>query len=212
MTLSTREPGHLAEQTDEGLVELAREGQELALRTLLGRYRPVVRARCRGYYLRGAERDDVIQEGMIGLYKAVRLFDPSRTPSFAAFARLCIDRQVINAVRAAARHKHSTLTWAVPLDVPTDDVDQQLGDRLVAPGADPADHVVSRDDLRALRSFCAENLSALEREVLALHSQGEGHAAIAAAVGRHRKAVDNALQRTRRKLEEYARGGYALAS
>lgn len=192
--------------TDEDLVLEARGGSDDALRELLERFRPFVRAKSRSYFVAGGDREDLAQEGMIGLYKAVRDFDPERSPSFRTFANLCVVRQMISAIKSASRHKHATLTRAVPLSALVDD-DEYLtvADRVMSPDADPADQVMCWVDLEQLRDYCAEHLSALEQEVLSRYSRGDCYADIAEAVGRHVKAVDNALQRTKRKLELYTR-------
>ena len=199
--------------TDEELVDLVRAGNEDALRELLNRFRPFVRSKSRSYFVAGGDREDLTQEGMIGLYKAIRDFDPSIQPSFRAFANLCVVRQMISAIKAASRHKHATLTRAVPLSAPADDDETMtVGDRVQSNDLDPADQVLCWVDLEQLRDYCAQHLSALEREVLSRYSRGDCYAEIAEAVGRHVKAVDNALQRTKRKLELYTRATAGAAA
>jgi RNA polymerase sporulation-specific sigma factor len=193
---------------DEDLVALARDGDEAALSELLDRFRPQVRSKARSYYLVGGDRHDVVQEGMIGLYKAIRDYDRSRHPSFRHFADLCVTRQVISAVKAATRHKHSPLNAYVSLNTPIggdhDEEDHSTYiDRLVDDTGDPLQQVTSASEMAALRAFCAKVLSDLETEVLVRYVAGETYAEIADALGRHTKAIDNAVQRIKRKLESY---------
>ena len=193
--------------TDEDLVALAAAGDDLALAELLERFKPQVRAKARTYFVAGGDRQDVIQEGMIGLYKAVRDYDRSKHPSFRHFADLCVTRQVITAVKAATRRKHSPLNAYVSLDGPTspasEDSDQALMPELADEAADPSFTVTSAAELAELREFCLTVLSELETEVLVRYVAGESYAAIAEALSRHTKAIDNAVQRIKKKLEGY---------
>ncbi len=193
---------------DTDLVRRAREGDEAALAELLDRYRPLAQRQARSYFLAGAEREDVVQEAVIGLYKAVRDFDPERHLSFAGFAELCVNRQVLTAVRNATRHKHGPLNDYV--SVWRDELGEDgtpLAEALPGPAAtDPAELVLSAERLRSVREHLAGALSPLEAQVLELHVQGLSYAAIAERLGRSEKAVDNALQRIKRKLEAHLRG------
>lgn len=194
---------------DEVLVAAARGGDDRALDALLTRYRPLVRGQARRYFMVGGDRQDVLQEGMIGLYKAIRDFDAARQPTFRHFAELCVTRQIISAVKAATRHKHAPLNTYVSLHTPPahgDDEGGELVHRLADDDADPAAVVLRADDVAAVRAACAEVLSDLEGEVLRRYAAGESYAEIAAAVGRHTKAVDNAIQRIKRKLDGVLRG------
>ncbi len=196
--------GREARSVDAELVARARCGSAEALRQLLDAYRPLARARARSYFLAGADREDVVQEAMIGLLSAVRGFDPSREASFATFAELCITRQILTAVKTAARQKHGPLNDYVPLS-PADPAPGR-GDRGLVralrrtPAQDPAELVLNRERLAALQSHVDVALSDLELDVLRLHVEGRSHAEIADGLGRDPKAVDNALQRARRKL------------
>jgi RNA polymerase sporulation-specific sigma factor len=142
---------------------------------------------------------------MIGLYKAVRDFDPAQATPFRAFADLCVTRQILTAIRSATRHKHGPLNDYVSFERPVggdDEGDRVLADVLPATDvADPADLVVSAERIRALQEHVDEVLSDLETEVLRLHLEGRSYAEIAAQLQRHVKAIDNALQRIKRKLE-----------
>ena len=195
--------------TDEDLVALARAGDEQALGELMVAFRAFARSRARAYFLLGAEREDVVQEAMIGLYKAVRDFDPERETSFRAFADVCVKRQVLTAVKTASRHKHGPLNDYVSLWRPVaggEGPDPVLADVLPAAAAsDPAAVVESAERVRALQAHVQHTLSDLETEVLRLRVEGRSSAEIAARLHRQVKAVDNALQRVRRKLEEHLR-------
>ncbi len=200
-----------SEFSDDDLVLLARQGQVDALNLLLDRYRRFARAKARCYFLAGGDVDDIEQEGLIGLYKAVRDFRAERQASFRAFAELCITRQIITAIKTATRHKHRPLNSYVSLcGVGTLD---EAGERLVEglldqQVADPADEIVSDECLSELRDLLARLLSGLEVDVLRLYVEGRSYQEISEELGRHVKSIDNALQRIKRKLEAHldARG------
>ena len=181
-----------SEATDEALVAAARGGDEDALTELLRRCRPLIRARARSYFLVGAERDDIVQEGMIGLYKAVRDFDASNGTPFRAFADLCATRQIVTAVRAATALRHGPLNRSISLDA-----------QLAQDGVEPAEPDAADEGLghlAELAALCRDVMTDLEAEVLDRYVRGESYAEIADALDRHVKAIDNALQRVRRKL------------
>ena len=201
----------LDEQGDEALVARWQGGDDLALRELLGRYRPLARAKARTYFLVGADADDIEQEALIGLYKAARDYQAHHQVSFRAFADMCVTRQVISAVKSATRQKHQPLNRYVPIhaartgagaggDAPDTDFDALLEHHPHT--ADPADEVVSREHIGAVRAAVTDALSGFEAEVLRLHLGGQSYREIGLRLGRHVKAVDNALQRTKRKLDE----------
>lgn len=197
----------LAELQDEELVSLYQAGDCTALEVLIQRYRRFARAKTRTYFLVGADADDVEQEGMIGLYKAARDFRADRQSSFRAFAELCVTRQVISAIKAATRQKHQPLNRYVSIsgvrgsDDPSEGaVEELLDDHR---GADPADEVVSQEQIEAIRRSMAENLSTLEVEVLRLYVEGKSYNEIGTHLGRHVKSIDNALQRIKRKLDHH---------
>jgi len=194
----------LALLADAELVERFRLGDHGAAEVLLRRYRALARARARSYFLAGADVDDIEQEAMIGLFKAARDFRPDRQASFRAFAGLCITRQVLSAVKTAARHKHQFLNCYAPLVASWPAGGERPGRR--PPGepagaADPAEAVVSHECVAALRRAVAELLSALEAEVLRLHVAGMSYQEIGEELGRQVKSIDNALQRIKRKLD-----------
>ena len=187
------------------LILRARAGDDAAVHELLDRYRVLARTKARSYFLVGSDRDDVVQEGMIGLYKAIRDFQPDKGASFRTFAELCVTRQIVTAVKASTRLKHAPLSTSVSLDKPvgSDEVDC-LGDLLPACSSDdPASAVVSADQLRALQQHFDEVLSDLEQQVLRHHVEGKSYDEIAAMLQRHVKSVDNALQRIKRKLQAH---------
>jgi RNA polymerase sporulation-specific sigma factor len=196
----------LTEQTDDDLVAAFQGGDDGALAVLLERYRRFARAKTRGYFLIGADSEDIEQEAMIGLYKAARDFRADRQASFRAFAELCITRQVITAVKTATRRKHQPLNQYVSISVVRggDDADRSVEDLLHDhTEADPADEVVSRERMAAMRQPMADMLSGLEVDVLHLYVEGKSYQEIGVQLGRHAKSIDNALQRIRRKLDTH---------
>jgi RNA polymerase sporulation-specific sigma factor len=195
--------------TDEDMVARARAGDDDALTALLTKYRGFARAKARSYFLVGADREDIIQEGMIGLYKAVRDFNPDMQSSFRAFAELCVTRQIITAIKTATRQKHGPLNNYVSFSRPVaaeDEGERCLGD-VLPNGAycDPADLVVSAERIRALQRHVDAALSDLEAEVLGLYVEGKSYQEIADLLKRHVKSIDNALQRIKRKLDGHLR-------
>lgn len=193
--------------SDEDLVALFRAGHVQALELLFERYQRFTRARARAYFLVGGDFDDIEQEGMIGLFKAVRDFRADRQSSFRAFAELCVTRQIITAIKCATRQKHQPLNQYVSLSgLPVSDgvddrpVEDLLDDHQVP---DPADEVVSAERMAAMRAAMAEMLSGLEVDVLRLYVEGRSYQEISLLLGRHVKSIDNALQRIKRKLEAH---------
>ena len=192
---------------DEALVERARDGDDKVIETLLTRYRHYARAKARLYFLAGADREDIVQEGMIGLYKAVRDFEPQHNTAFRAFAELCITRQIITAIKTATRQKHIPLNSYVSLNKPVSDSEggeRPLSDALVgAAVTDPAELIISAEEMAAIRGSVDRLLSEFETEVLQLYMDGKSYQEIAQILGRHVKSIDNALQRIKRKLEQH---------
>ena len=191
---------------DQELVLRAKAGDDAALCELLNKYRGFARVKARSYFLVGADREDVVQEGMIGLYKAIRDYDPDLQTSFRAFAELCVTRQVITAVKTATRQKHGPLNHYVSFERPVGSDDdgsgQCLGDVLAdASVSDPAELVISAERIQALQAHVDDVLSDLETEVLRLHLEGKSYQEIAERLSRHVKSIDNALQRIKKKLE-----------
>ncbi|HZT64961.1 MAG TPA: RNA polymerase sporulation sigma factor SigH [Acidimicrobiales bacterium] len=198
----------LQDLADEDLVERFQAGDADALNVLLERYRRFARAKARGYFLVGADADDVEQEGLIGLYKAARDYRPERESSFRSFAELCVTRQVITAIKTATRQKHQPLNQYLSISGsrPSEDggernADDVLEGRHCAP--DPAEEVVANERMNRMRQSMAEMLSGLEVEVLRLYVEGRSYQEIGSHLQRHVKSIDNALQRIKRKLDQH---------
>jgi len=191
---------------DEEVVEFAREGDDVALEYLINKYKNFVRAKARSYFLIGADREDIIQEGMIGLYKAIRDFRMDKLSSFRAFAELCITRQIITAIKTATRQKHIPLNSYVSLNKPIYDEDSDRTLLDVISGSkisDPEELIVSREEFDDIEEKMGEILSSLEWKVLMSYLEGKSYQEIAEDLQRHVKSIDNALQRVKRKLERY---------
>ena len=203
---------------DNELVAMARDGNDRAIDELLNRYRNFARSKARSYFLAGPDRDDVVQEGMIGLYKAVRDFDLEQETPFRAFAELCISRQILTAIKTANRNKHQPLNSSVSLDAPLygggEDEERSLGDGLMLSPAitDPVELVISAEEIEAIRDSMRSSLTDLEGDVLRLYMDGKSYEEIAGALGNHVKSIDNALQRIKRKLQRHLAKRDALAS
>jgi RNA polymerase sporulation-specific sigma factor len=195
---------------DEELIDSARDGNESALEYLLKKYRSFVRAKARTYFLIGADREDIIQEGMIGLYKAIRDFNEDKLSSFRAFAELCITRQIITAIKTATRQKHIPLNSYVSLNKPIfdEESDRTLMDVITEVSVtDPEQLIISREELNMIECKISEVLSGLEWKVLSLYLEGKSYQEIAAELNREVKSIDNALQRVKRKLERNLKEG-----
>ena len=191
---------------DEEIVLSARDGNATSLEYIINKYNNFVRAKARSYFLIGADKEDIVQEGMIGLYKAIRDFRNDKLSSFRAFAELCITRQIITAIKTATRQKHIPLNSYVSLNKPIydEESDRTLLDILTATKiTDPEELIISREELVSIESKIEEILSELELEVLMSYLQGKSYQEIACDLDRHVKSIDNALQRVKRKLEKY---------
>lgn len=198
----------LSELEDLQLVERVRVGDERCLEALLSRYRNFARSKARSYFLAGSDKEDVVQEGMIGLFKAIRDFDLEQETPFRAFAELCISRQILTAIKTANRQKHQPLNSSISLDAPAygdDQSDRSVGDHLVASSvmSDPAEMVISAQEIDAIRESMSDSLTELEGDVLRLYMDGKSYEEIAGALGNHVKSIDNALQRIKRKLQRH---------
>ena len=203
MSLRLRSP--LAEMEDDELAVMAQGGDRQAQQLLIERYRRFARAKGRGYFLVGGDADDIEQEALIGLYKAIRDYQVDRQASFRAFAELCITRQIITAIKTATRQKHQPLNQYVSIsgvrggdDNAERTVEDLLDDHNVA---DPADSVVSGERMDGMREAMARMLSELEVDVLRLYVEGKSYQEIGDQLGRHVKSIDNALQRIKRKVD-----------
>lgn len=191
---------------DEEIVEFAREGSLVALEYMINKYKNFVRAKARSYFLIGADREDIIQEGMIGLYKAIRDFRSDKLSSFRAFAELCITRQIITAIKTATRQKHIPLNSYVSLNKPIydEDSDRTLLDVISGTKvSDPEELIINREEFGDIEEKMGEILSDLEWKVLMAYLDGKSYQEIAVELHRHVKSIDNALQRVKRKLERY---------
>ena len=192
--------------TDEGLVEQVHQGNAEALDYLITKYRKFVKAKARSYFLIGADKEDIIQEGMIGLYKAIRDFKGDKLASFRAFAELCITRQMITAIKTATRQKHIPLNSYVSLDKPIydEESDRTLMDVITSTESeDPEYLMINREEYSHLEEKISKILSDLEQQVLALYLDGQSYNEISEELNRHVKSIDNALQRVKRKLERH---------
>jgi RNA polymerase sporulation-specific sigma factor len=193
--------------TDEEIVAEAKtNSNNIALDYLINKYRNFVRAKARSYFLIGADREDIIQEGMIGLYKAIRDFRNDKLSSFRAFAELCVTRQIITAIKTATRQKHIPLNSYVSLNKPIydEDSDRTLLDVLSGSKiSDPEELVISREEFIDIEAKMGQILSDLEWKVLMSYLDGKSYQEIAVELERHVKSIDNALQRVKRKLERY---------
>ena len=191
---------------DEEIVDLAQRGDDVAQEFLINKYKNFVRAKARSYFLIGADREDIIQEGMIGLYKAIRDFRDDKLSSFRAFAELCITRQIITAIKTATRQKHIPLNSYISLNKPIYDEDSDRTLMDVISGTkitDPEELVISREEFDDIEEKMGEILSSLEWQVLMAYLEGKSYQEIAVELKRHVKSIDNALQRVKRKLERY---------
>ncbi|EJO5349209.1 RNA polymerase sporulation sigma factor SigH [Clostridium botulinum] len=190
---------------DEEIVMEAKAGNSRAQEYIINKYENFVKAKAKSYFLIGADKEDIYQEGMIGLYKAIRDFKPDKLSSFRAFAELCVTRQIITAIKTATRQKHIPLNTYVSLNKPIydEESDRTLLDILSeAKVANPEELIISREELKHIQNEIGEVLSDLEMEVLMSYLDGKSYQEIACDLDRHAKSIDNALQRVKRKLEK----------
>lgn len=191
---------------DDELIKIIHDGDSRAEEVLIKRYKNFVLAKSRSYFLVGAGREDIVQEGMIGLYKAVRDYRIDRLASFRSFAELCITRQIITAIKAATRQKHQPLNSYISLNKPIydEESDRTLLDILKGTKLNnPEELFVSKETYDLIENQISEMLSTLEFDVLQEYLNGKSYQDIADTLDKHVKSVDNALQRVKRKLEEF---------
>ena len=191
---------------DEGLVRRARGGDQQAMDQIISRYRGFVRLKSSAYFLAGGDSEDLIQEGLIGLFKAVRDYRPEREASFRSFAELCVTRQIITAIKTAARNKHSPLNTYVSFSNTRAGSEQEttLADVLPDdPVTDPINQAISTEELTSLIECLGRVLSPLETQVLAMYLEGRSYEEVAERLECNPKSVDNALQRVKRKVETH---------
>ena len=193
----------------------ARNGSSSAMDQLIRRYTSFVRLKASSYFLIGGDGDDLVQEGLIGLYKAVRDFRPDKETSFRSFAELCVTRQIITAIKTATRYKHAPLNTYVSFShTPAGqeaDGDCTLGDALPGPSVDePSVCVISTEELQSLVFTLGNGLSRLESDALRLYLEGSSYEDMAAELGCDTKTIDNALQRVKRKILQHQQGRQVL--
>lgn len=192
--------------SDEELVFKAQHGDILAEEYLMDKFKPLVKSRSRAYFLIGADSEDIIQEGMIGLYKGVRDFNRDKNASFAGFAELCVNRQMITAIKAATRHKHQPLNSYISLNKPVfDDDSEQTYIDLLKEGEslNPEELFIGQENKDFIETQVLKNLSGFETKVLALYLQGRSYFEIAKSLKKTEKSIDNALQRVKKKVEKF---------
>ena len=198
MTEMTREQKY-ATTRDEELVLLAQSGDEEAQEFLLDKYKFLVRAKSRAYFLIGADNEDIIQEGMIGLFKAVRDYQPDRDAAFQTFASICVDRQIYNAIQSSNRQKHQPLNSYISLSEQDGENEEHLGDNW---GENPESIIIDQENVQDLEQEITATLSPMENQVLEYYLAGNGYGEIAQIMGKTPKSIDNALQRIRIKIRE----------
>ena len=194
-----------ANKTEEEIVAEAKEGNSLAQEIIINKYEAFIRGKSRSYFLIGADKEDIYQEGMIGLYKAIRDFNGEKSTSFRAFAELCITRQIITAIKTATRQKHIPLNTYISLNKP---VSEEESDRTLLDiissirTTDPEELIISQEQKEFIEEEINKVLSDLEIQVLQSYLEGKSYQEIACDLDRHSKSIDNALQRVKKKLEK----------
>lgn len=191
--------------SDEKVVIEAKSGNTKAQEYLINKYENFVKTKAKSYFLIGADKEDIYQEGMIGLYKAIRDFNPDKLTSFKAFAELCVTRQIITAIKTATRQKHIPLNTYISLNKPIyeEESDRTLLDVLAGLKiTDPEELIISKEEMMHIEKEISRVLSSLEMEVLMSYLDGKSYQEIACDLDRHAKSIDNALQRVKRKLEK----------
>ncbi|MDK2867995.1 MAG: polymerase sporulation-specific sigma factor [Clostridiales bacterium] len=190
---------------EEALVALAQQGEIKAQEIIIKKYKNFVRSKARSYFLIGADREDIVQEGMIGLFKAMRDYQPGKMSSFRSFAELCVKRQIITAIKTATRQKHIPLNSYVSLNKPMfeDESERTLYDMMTnSRELNPEHLLIKREEMNTMEIQMGEVLSDLEWQVLSAYLDGKSYQEIAEDMNRHIKSIDNALQRVKRKLEK----------
>lgn len=192
-------------ETDEMIIGRIHKGDDLALEFLINKYKSIVKKKARTYFLIGADNDDIIQEGMIGLYKAIRDYKDDRQTSFKSFAELCITRQIISAVKASTRQKHVPLNSYISLDKPVfeNEDKEYLMERVSSNNSiNPEDLLIDKENVMRIEYELDKRLSDLEKEVLALYLDGYSYVRISEKLDKTVKSIDNTIQRIKKKLEQ----------
>jgi RNA polymerase sporulation-specific sigma factor len=193
------------DKLDEEIVAQAKSGNNRAQEYLISKYENFVKAKAKSYFLIGADKEDIYQEGMIGLYKAIRDFNPDKSTSFKSFAEICVVRQIITAIKTATRQKHIPLNTYISLNKPIyeEESERTLLDVLAGLKiSDPEELMISKEQMDYIEEKISTVLSGLELEVLTSYLDGKSYQEIAIDLERHSKSIDNALQRVKRKLEK----------
>jgi len=191
---------------DDKILEQIKSGNNFALEFLINKYKNFVRSKAKTYFLIGADKEDIVQEGMIGLFKAIRDFNDEKSVSFRAFAEICITRQIITAIKTATRQKHMPLNSYISLNKP---IFEEEGERALIEtinndrNSDPEYLFISKEELNGIEGKMNEILSPLELEVLYSYLNGSSYQEIAVTLDKPVKSIDNALQRVKKKLEKY---------
>ena len=192
-----------SDMDDNEIIALAKNGSESAQEYLIEKYKKIVRIKARGYYIMGGDTEDIIQEGMIGLYKAIRDFDETKQVNFYSFASLCITRQIHTAIKSANRQKHIPLNSSVSLDRAVFEENEDFTYLETFRTGDiynPENLIISSENKTELEQRIAKSLSPLEKRVLFLYLRGKSYVEIAAIIDKDEKSIDNALQRIKKKV------------
>lgn len=194
---------NFTQSTDEELILLIREGNEDATEYLLKKYAPLVKKSIRTLYIIGADTEDLSQEGMIGLFKAIQNYQPDSSASFFTFAKLCIDRQIYSAIKASKRKKHSPLNSYISFYSYINEDEVELIDNLEAGNNSNPEHIIlDRENTSRITELLDEHLSKMEKEVLPLYLDGQSYSDIALSLNKPVKSIDNAIQRIREKVKK----------
>ena len=191
--------------TDEELVNIAQNGNDYATELIIGKYKNLVKAKSRTYFLIGADKEDIVQEGMIGLFKAIRDFKDNKQCSFKAFAEMCVTRQIITAIKTATRQKHIPLNSYISLNKPMYDEESEhtLLDTIVENKKfDPEEIMITKESFSSIEEKMNDTLSKLEWNVLSLYLEGKSYNEIATLLNKCEKSIDNALQRIKKKVSK----------
>lgn len=208
LIMAVSENDEFVSMTDDEIVKLAKNDNIPALECLLEKYKNLVKSRSRPYFLIGADREDIIQEGMIGLYKAIRDYDTEKYTNFKAFAEMCITRQIITAIKTATRRKHMPLNSYVSLSHPVfdEESDKTLLDTITEHSClDPEEIIINKENYNSIGKRITKLLSPKEMEILTVYLQGKSYQEISEQLGISHKSIDNALQRVKRKLDKNIR-------